>query len=173
MHMEFLSGLALVLLTLVGYSSGAAIAGRDRQVAPRLADLGVVVVLWAAALGTRPMLGKWIAILIWLIVAGLISALLTALRRGGYESKKGIRSTLTGGGPFRQAWAKWQAFAAEMGNYQGRMLLGFFYFLVVTPFGLGVRVFSDPMAVKRRKGASSWVERRPMNQELDSAREQF
>ncbi len=118
------------------------------------------------------LLGKWIAILIWLIVAGLISALLTTFRRGGYESKKGIRSTLTGGGPFRQAWAKWQAFAAEMGNYQGRMLLGFFYFLVVTPFGLGVRAFSDPMAVKRGERTSSWVERRPVSAGLEAAREQ-
>ena len=173
MHMEFLSGLALVLLTLIGYSSGATIAGRDRQVAPGLVDLGVVVVLWAAALSTRTMLGKWIAILIWLIVAGLISALLTTFRHSGYESKNAIRSTPTDGGPLRQAWAKWKAFAAEMGNYQGRMLLGFFYFIIVTPFGLGVRVFSDPMAVKRGREASSWVERRPMNHELDSAREQF
>ena len=171
--MHFVSGLALVLLTLVGYSSGAVVAGRGRQVAPGLLDLGVVVVLWAVALGTHSMLGKWLAILIWLAVGGLVSALLTTLRRGGYGSKKEANPALAAGSPLRRAWGKWKAFAAEMGNYQGRVLLAFFYFAVVTPFGIGVRLFSDPLAVKRAERASSWVKRRPVSEELEATREQF
>ena len=42
--MEFLSGPAPVLLTLAGYSSGAVIGGRSREVAPGLLDLGAVAV---------------------------------------------------------------------------------------------------------------------------------
>ena len=107
MHMGFLSGLALVLLTLVGYSSGATIAGRGRQATPGSVDLGMVVVLWAVALWTRSMLGKWIAILIWLIVAGLVSALLTALRRGKYGNRERTGSAMTIGGPIRRVWEGW------------------------------------------------------------------
>ena len=171
--MGLLSGLAVVLLTLVGYSSGAVMAGRGRRVAPGLLDLGAVVVLWAVALGTRSALGRWTAILIWLVAGGLVSALLTTLRRGGYGREKEASPALTVRGPWRRAWEGWKAFAAEMGNYQGRMLLAFFYFVVVTPFGIGVRLFSDPLAVKRGEQASSWVERAPMSGELEAAREQF
>ncbi len=48
--MEFVSGLALVLLTLVGYSSGAVLGARRKTPVPGLFDLLVVVILWAAAL---------------------------------------------------------------------------------------------------------------------------
>ena len=57
--MEVLSILALLLLTMVGYSSGATIAaGRGRSTAPVLLDLGLLLALWILALLTSPDLGK-------------------------------------------------------------------------------------------------------------------
>ena len=83
-----LCGLALVLLTLVGYSSGAMLAGKGRQVIPGLLDLAVVVVLWIGALVTRAALGKGLAILAWLIARLILGAGLTGLRKGKYPDRK-------------------------------------------------------------------------------------
>ena len=54
--MSFLTLLALVMLTLVGYSTGAALAQRARHPQPRLLDLLLLPLLWALALTFRDLL---------------------------------------------------------------------------------------------------------------------
>ena len=152
--MSFFGGLALILLTLVGYSSGAVIAGRTRKEPLGLLDFGIAVLFLAMGLGTRSVLGKWLAIPIWFILAGLGSALLTEIRYKERGTKKIARQKTSGRGPLRRTWDWWKVFATEMGNYQGRVLFAFFYFIVVTLFGIGVRLFSDPLMVKQ-KGRNS------------------
>ena len=172
--MGFVSGLALVLLTLVGYSSGAVLAGKGKQVVPGLLDLAVVVVLWAVALTTRAALGKGLAILVWLIGGLIVGAGLTRLRRARYpDQREKARTTAPETSGLRRWWEGWKVFAAEMGNYQGRTLLAFFYFIVVTPFAIPLRLFGDPLRLRRVSGSSSWVERQPVGQGLEKAREQF
>lgn len=170
--MNFFSGLALILLTLVGYSTGAAIGGRNKAVAPKLLDLGVVVVLWALALASRPFLGRWAAIGVWLIGGGLVSFVLAAIRRGKTPVRK-VPAPTGSGNLLQRVWGRWKGFAAEMGNYQGRMLLAFFYFVVVTPFGVLVRLLGDPLRTRRSASTSFWVNRSATNTELDEARRQF
>lgn len=170
--MHFLSGLALVLLALVGYSSGAVLAGHGRRVSPGLLDLGAVIVAWATALGTRSIFGRWTAILIWVVVAGLVAALLTLPRRGSYMSENGPNPKRRGDGPLRRAWERWKSFAAKMGNYQARVMLAFFYFVVVPPFAILAQLLRDPLATKASAGTSSWVERQPVSEDLETAREQ-
>jgi len=53
------------------------------------------------------------------------------------------------------------------------MLFAFFYFVIVTPFGIGVRLFSDPLKVKQAVRATNWLERSSVREELETAREQF
>ena len=174
--MGMIRGLALVLLTLVGYSSGAVLAGRGKQVLPGLLDLAVVVVLWAMALTTRAALGGGPALVAWLLAGLAVGAGLTRLRGRGYPDRRrepeppaSVRDT----GMLRRWWEGWKSFAAEMGNYQGRVLLAFFYFVVVMPFGVSLRLFGDPLRLRRVDGSSSWLEREPGGQGLQSAREQF
>ena len=172
--MDFVSGLALILLTLVGYSSGAVLTGKGKQVVPGLLDLAVAVVLWAVALTTRVALGKGLAILVWLVVGLTMGAGLTGLRRGRYlDRKQTAPATAQDAGGLRRWWEGWKAFAAEMGNYQGRVLLAFFYFIVVTPFGIGVRLFSDPLKLKAGVGKSFSTEREAAGNSLEEARMQF
>ena len=170
--MNFLSGLALVLLTLVGYSTGAVTGGRNKTVAPELLDLVVVVVLWALALASRLSLGRWAAIGVWLIGGGLVSFVLAAIRRGKMPARK-VLAPSSSGNLLQRVWGRWKGFAAEMGNYQGRMLLAFFYFVVVTPFGVLVRLLGDPWRVKHSESTSFWVDRSATNTDLDEARRQF
>jgi hypothetical protein len=172
--MGFVSGLALVLLTLVGYSSGSVLAGKGKQVVPGLLDLAAAVLLWAVALTTRAALGKGLAILVWLVVGLTVSAGLTGLRRGRYPDRKQMSpAAAQDAGGLRRWWEGWKVFAFEMGNYQGRTLLAFFYFFVVTPFGIPLRLFGDPLRLRRVGGSSSWVERQPVSHRLEKAREQF
>src|SRR4030042_4516111 len=137
--MDFIGALGLILLTLVGYSAGAVIAGRGKKEPLSLLDFGIAVLFLAMALGTRSVLGKWLAIPIWFILAGMGSALLTAIRYKDLRIKKVVPSTLAEKGILRRIWDWWKVFATGIGNYQGRGVFSLFYFVVVTPFGIGVR----------------------------------
>ena len=171
--MNFFGGLALVLLTLVGFSSGAVIAGRGEKEPLGLSDLGIAILFLALALGTRSVLGKWLAIPIWFILAGLGSALLIKIRCKDQKIDKKSRLSQVEKGLLQRTWDGWKVFATKIGNYQGRLMFAFFYFVVVTLFGIGVRMFSDPLTVKQRRGTTCWSERSPMKHDLEASREQF
>ena len=96
--MNFLGTIVLMLLTLVGYSSGAVIAGRGEKKLPELFDLGMVVLLLAVALGTSAVIGRQIIIPLWFILSGLVSALVTkSLYRDG-RIQKGAKPALVENG---------------------------------------------------------------------------
>jgi hypothetical protein len=57
-----------------------------------------------------------------------------------------------------RAWARWKVIAKIIGNFQARLLLSFFYFLVVPPFALIVKLFKDPLMLQPPKHDSLWVE---------------
>ena len=165
--------LALILLTLMGYSSGGVIAGRGRKEPLGLLDLGMAALFLAMALGTRSVLGKWLVIPIWFILAGLGSALLTEILYKDRRTEKKARLSPVKKGPLRRTWNWWKVFATEIGNYQGRLLFAFFYFVVVTLFGIGVRLFSDPLKVKQGGRKTFWLKRSSLSQEFEAARDQF
>jgi hypothetical protein len=173
MSVNFLGTIVLMLLTVVGYSSGAVIAGRGEKKSPQLLDLGVAVLLMAMAWATSAVMGRQIAIAFWFILAGLVSALLTKGRYRDGRTQKGAKAALVEGGVLRRTWDWWKTFGREVGNYQGRLLFAFFYFIVVTPFGIGVRLFSDPLKVNPRPRMTRWSERDSQRQEFEAAREQF
>jgi len=76
--------------------------------------------------------------------------------------------------PLLKLWEHWKSFARAMGEFQSRILLGFFYFVVITPFGLGVRAFSDPLSLRRQARPSNWISRRESTlANLDEAKKQF
>jgi hypothetical protein len=68
-------------------------------------------------------------------------------------------------------WRWWKSAAHKIGDFQARVILAIFYFLVLGPFALGVKFLSDPLQLKSRKG---WLDR--LNSEenpKDLARKQF
>jgi hypothetical protein len=52
-------------------------------------------------------------------------------------------------GPWRSLWEGWKNLARKIGNFQARVILMVFYFVVVCPFALVVRWTSDPLSLKR------------------------
>ena len=59
----------------------------------------------------------------------------------------------------RKVWKTWKRVGQFIGDQIGRVVLTLFYFTLFMPFGLGVRFFGDPLAI-RTTGHSNWLDRR-------------
>lgn len=165
--MEIISVLALILLTLVGYSSGAVLGAKGRTAMPGIADLLVVIVLWIGAIATRGALGKWLSIGVWLGVGLVVGAILTWARAGIYSK---IESQNVSSG----FWNVWKNFLRKVGDYQGRVLMSLLYFTIILPFGFVVSIFADPLNIKKTEDDSTWQPREtPHNPSIEEARKQF
>jgi hypothetical protein len=49
----------------------------------------------------------------------------------------------------KRAWQAWKVLAKKIGNFQARVILTVFYGILILPFGLAVRLFSDPLRIKK------------------------
>lgn len=50
---------------------------------------------------------------------------------------------------FRRIWEKWKRIARKIGDFQARVLMILFYFTILAPFALLIRV-KDPLEMKRK-----------------------
>ncbi|RMG96095.1 MAG: hypothetical protein D6706_10790 [Chloroflexi bacterium] len=71
--------------------------------------------------------------------------------------------------PLRKFWEAWKRFGQLIGDFVARIVLTIFYFTLFVPFGLGTRLFSDPLDLKPRS-ESHWQERTTKDNTLDDAR---
>lgn len=60
-----------------------------------------------------------------------------------------------------------------IGDFQSRLLLTLFYFIVAAVFGVVVRVFIDPLRLRRPPGDSAWAGRPDGDTDLTGAQRQF
>ena len=56
-------------------------------------------------------------------------------------------------------WSAWKRLAHKIGNFQARVLLTILYAIVVLPFGLTARIFSDSLKIKHRP--TKWTDHPP------------
>lgn len=69
-------------------------------------------------------------------------------------------------------WNKWRAFGQWMADMVGRLVMLVFFFTLAAPFGIGVRLFSDPLQLRRTTPA--WEPREASTESaLDEARRSF
>jgi hypothetical protein len=73
----------------------------------------------------------------------------------------------------RQMWDRWKVFSTTLGDFQSRIILMVLYFSIVIPFGLGLRLLSDPLRVKGSHREPAWLDRSPTRFTLEEARQQF
>lgn len=73
----------------------------------------------------------------------------------------------------RKVWEAWKRFGNFMGDLIGRLVLTFFYFTIFVPFGLGVRLFGDPLQMKLKSRQTYWLERETTDLEIEDANKQF
>jgi hypothetical protein len=50
----------------------------------------------------------------------------------------------------KRMWEVWKRLGKKIGNFQARVLLTIFYAVLMFPFGIGARLLSDPLRIKRR-----------------------
>lgn len=53
-------------------------------------------------------------------------------------------------------WTRWKAIAHVIGDFQARLLLTLFYFLVLGPFAIGMQIVSRS---RRREALQGWADR--------------
>ena len=70
----------------------------------------------------------------------------------------------------KRAWKAWTRLARKIGSFQARVLLTLIYAILVWPLGLGVRLFADPLAIRKRPG--HWLGREDEANDLDWAQRQ-
>ena len=71
----------------------------------------------------------------------------------------------------KRLWRAWRAFGKRMGDAVGRIVMFILYFTIVAPFGLGVRLFSDPL--KMRAVEPQWQPRIEETSSLTNAGRTF
>lgn len=73
----------------------------------------------------------------------------------------------------RLAWDRFNLVASVIGDVQGRVIAVGFYFTILVPFGLISRFTGDPLRLHlARSSACHWLDREPVPDDLDSARQQ-
>jgi hypothetical protein len=58
----------------------------------------------------------------------------------------------------RALWAWWKPIAHRLATVQARIILSVFYFVVLAPFALGMKLLANPLR-RRRVEASAWLPR--------------
>jgi hypothetical protein len=169
---ELISILALPLVALAGYSAGAVFSGRGKAVAPRAVDLVAVVAVWAFALVSRGLLGRWPAIAAGAAAGALVGGILTAVRRPRYPALY-RRTSGRDTGALRRAWEAWGRFAAAMGSYQTRVWLGLLFLTAFAPFALLARLSGDRLRLRPPLKGSVWSDWGRADRELDYGERQF
>lgn len=179
------SAIGVVLLTLVGYSAGVVLAARRRELYPSLADLLLVAGLWLLVFTLRAQMHThgWAVLLA--LGLGLIAGLVWTFGRFALSHEppplpkselpahaREQGETAVSSSLLRHLWQRWGDFGARLGAVQGRLLMGFFYFIFVTPFALGLKLGSDPLRLKKRPPATTWLPKETLDITLTSAREQ-
>jgi uncharacterized membrane protein YbhN (UPF0104 family) len=69
-------------------------------------------------------------------------------------------------------WERWKKIAHAVGVVQTRILMVVFYFIVVLPLGLIMRITGDPLHLKEPKGGN-WTLVHHEEQTLNTAHRQF
>jgi hypothetical protein len=67
-------------------------------------------------------------------------------------------------------WEGWKKFGHALGNFQARILLTVIYSILILPFGLAVRFFSDSMHMKKRP--EKWFDHPALSNTIEEARRQ-
>ena len=71
----------------------------------------------------------------------------------------------------RKIWSAWKQFGQKIGDFFARVVLSIFYFTIFFPFGLGLRLFGDPLTLKSfDDNEVMWLERETKDLVIDDAR---
>jgi hypothetical protein len=73
----------------------------------------------------------------------------------------------------KEIWRRWTKIAKVIGEFQSRLILTIFYFFILAPVALCVRIFSDPLRLKLPARVSWSAVNSSAQRSIDGARKQF
>ena len=73
----------------------------------------------------------------------------------------------------KKFWEKWQIFGHKVGNFQARLILSLFYFIVICPFAAVVKFGSKPLRLRISNGSNWLLDEGDGGDLLARARRQF
>ncbi len=73
---------------------------------------------------------------------------------------------------WRRLWEGWKRVAEAIGNFNARLLLTLFYLVFVAPLAIGLRLFADPLRLKRTS-KSYWSPLPEHTHDMEEAKRQF
>ena len=74
---------------------------------------------------------------------------------------------------FATIWKYWKKFGQFIGDIIGRVFLMVFYITVALPFGIGLRLFGDPLETRDKAKPSTWRERASPEPTIEASYNQF
>jgi len=54
-------------------------------------------------------------------------------------------------GFFRRLWEGWKRIAQKIGDFNARVILTLFYFILLCPFAIALKLFTDPLEIKKKE----------------------
>jgi hypothetical protein len=69
-------------------------------------------------------------------------------------------------------WENWKRIGKKIGEFQSRVVLGLFYFVIVCPFALAIRLACDPLGIKPGRTRGWQPRKRGAEISLENARRQ-
>jgi hypothetical protein len=173
--MGFISALALIMLTLVGYSSGVVLASSGKKRMPAFIELIFILLLIIFLFRWRETWGEWQTIGSGVLVAGILGAIVVTIRRSDLadEAEPPLPDNFMSMNIFKQLWERWKLFAEKLGNFQSRLIMGYFYFFIVTPFALIMKFGSDPLTLKGTNSQSEWTTFDNTSRTLEESKRQY
>jgi len=158
---KILAAAAVLLLSLTGYSLGAVLRfGKKPSRKPAAWDVLLVLLMWAgvvAARIARPV-DKWLMLAFW-IAAGAVLGFLMSLILGYSKGEAQAAALAHTVGPVdapRKRFRSWRDLSAKLGTFQGQILLGLLFLVLFGPIALAVKLFSDPLHVKKVGTGTHW-----------------
>lgn len=73
---------------------------------------------------------------------------------------------------WRRLWEGWKRVAEAIGNFNARLLLTVFYVTFVAPLAIGIKLFADPLRLKRTS-ESYWSPLPEQRHDIEEAKRQF
>ena len=185
--MSFFRTLALLLIALAGFSTGAVLghgaksASRSDMPRPCLADFAAIFLCWSGVIvslisGFEP----WRTAAVWTLVGLVIAFALHRLqkqplddarRRAAQKAEKSKSAQRLASTP-GNGWEGWKTIAQAIGGFQNRVLLNGLYYLALAPFGILVGWLGDPLKLKPSPQESFWGPKETSSESLDESRRQ-
>jgi len=170
--MGFLSVIAQILLTIVGYSLGALAAGKRKVVIPALVDIAALTAIVAAVYAIPHGLSGWIVKITGIAAGFGLGLLLTLMRRRGFPEAD-TAQVAAAAGTLKRIRVGMQAFGMRMGNYTSRVMLAVFYLVLIGPFAILTRLLKNPIKTTGKQGSAVWRKREKTDSDIQSLSSQF